>query len=272
LASLLTDEAHRHQNGNVLNRTDDVDSQFVDNEDAHKFLSNSVHTVQAFAAWVVGTVVKNTEEFAGYATEPIVLSDRTTTVLDLVLSRLMVVEWTGAASNKAQMGAIHKFLYALGSCLRGNRAAQHHFVSKGGPEQLGRLLSTALLELEVPPTTEAARKVLHRIISLADDLVMETTIHQEQPSSADHNVARSFASNTWCESILRAVQMKWPGQEAALRAMRSLHPHCHWPKSTLVETIENLRRTWEAEGADEDPDIQNERLSFLAEIDDVLSR
>lgn len=290
LVSLLSDDAHPTTGSdssspcaNLTATATSTSTAYPDGSNdikASLILSARSRAVQAHAAWVAGTAVKNTGEFAHFAVEPVVTSGRQshkTTAIDALLEQIRKLRLDPSDREffeRSETMPLQKYLYALGSFLRGNRAAQLHFAtggggsqgknSKDGPEIVGGVLSAALQVLKMvaaedgptpQPPPAAAKKVAIRLLDLADDIITEVHMHPtvemmssddtnaEEGTKLDQSVTGAFSTNVWCDSALAALQTEGGTgqslinlQETALKAVRTMLPHCRrrWKKKQAL--------------------------------------
>lgn len=234
LVSLVTTSAH--QPGNL---TDESRAK--------------IPAVQTAAAWAVGTAVKNSGEFAPFCIEPLIIGEAQTTAVDVLLEELR--------DDDLEDATLHKLLYAIGSCLRANRPVQSHFAVAGGPKVLGELLSSAVEHVASQPL---ALKLSMRLLALADDIAMDIQLHGSPSPQVDQAIAQAFATEEWCQAILRAVTIESPAQETALKAVRALAPLCQWDQERIQESLGALKSSWEGTADGEiDPDVQRDRLALV---------
>jgi hypothetical protein len=266
LVSLLLDDTHRRGGGPLfsVNGTEGGLS-----EDA---LRNNIHAVQAHAAWAMGTAVKNTGEFAPYVVETLALVDRRTSALKVLVDQISAVDVTD--TTKPAQDKLYKYLYALGSFLRGNPLAQNRFAAYGGGAALERLLEAAVPNIEL---NTKSRKMVQRILSIADDVLAEIAERSREDSDTTA-LAQGFSSTVWCESVLMALRTRSPLQPLALRTCRSQAPLClqssgeAWSAS-VREGAEELAVQWRAEVADaEDADDgAQERVDLAQSVVAILT-
>jgi len=279
-------------------------------EERKRHMMSRVRAIQAHAAWALGTAVKNASEFSPYAIETVVTSgrqSRKTTALDTLLDQLEAsAEASSSAEDEQLQARLQKFVYALGAFLRGNYPAQRYFTTtistksaRNGPEILGDVLSETVRALASASSSDAdiddpipglplsTKKIMMRLVALADDIVTDVRLHaaanNEDPVEA-RAIVDAFSSRTWCDSILQLLQLSANGnssdlfslQETALKAVRALAPHCArwkrkksaiWARSTeLQDTLRQLRSSWEEDGDSTNPDIHRERMVLVEDI------
>jgi nucleotide exchange factor SIL1 len=243
LVSLLSDQAHISNTTASTILPDDV--------------KEKVQLIQTLAAWVLGTAVKNMGEFTPYATAQVVIGGSLTTATDVVLQQFVAVELSSAAAFRKA----HKLLYALGSLLRGNRPAQEHFCTHGGPALLGTQLAKA---------TDG--KTIERLLALANDIVSDVKLHVGKSEQMDAVIVRGFASESWCNSALAALQQQGTVllQEKALQAVQTLAPDCEWDVTAVREVLLEVRASWEASATQRDPDVHIDLLAILDSTIEML--
>jgi nucleotide exchange factor SIL1 len=244
LLSLMSAEVHVSSNQTELVMPDD--------------LLAKVHVIQAHAAWAIGTAVKNTGEFIPYAVEEILIGNHVTTAVDLMLAQF------AAASQEHIQSApvvkkLQKVVYALGSLLRNNRPAQVHFCASGGPSLLGTTL-TGLIE----EGSSHANKMTKRLLMLADDIVSEVKLIEEENKSpqVDEAIMQAFSTKQWCQLAALALHGDPTIYETALLTVATLAGQCSWNKDLVQKAIFQIRDDWKAE-SDTDPDILKERLQLI---------
>jgi nucleotide exchange factor SIL1 len=271
LSSLLADAIHESHSTNNT-------QQILSDEDW-----NNVNLIQALAAWVIGTAVKNTDEFSPYATEEVQVllapgSVVKTTALDLVLAQFIaacnaIVAATDLPNKDdyydTVMMKVHKTLYALGAMLRANRQAQTHFCADEGPsllvDVLAQLADQAQLSTNYLPND--SMKVAQRLLSLAQDIVMDVTLHSSTSEQVDQAIGNAFSNAPWCKTVLRFVSIPRL-YETTLLTMRHLAPYCEWDDVTTEQVIQQLQQppdpvleSWLQH--DLEPDERKERLELL---------
>jgi nucleotide exchange factor SIL1 len=247
LVSLLTDQAHI---SNTTNTTTAITTLPDD-------MDEKVQLIQTLAAWVLGTAVKNMGEFTPYATAQVVIGDTLTTATDVVLQQYVAIE----LSSEVAFRKAHKLLYALGSLLRGNRPAQVHFSTQGGPALLGTQLAKA---------TDG--KTIERLLALANDIVSDVKLHTGTSEEMDAVIVRGFASESWCNSALAALQQQGTVllQEKALQAVHTLAPDCEWDVTAVRDVLLEVRASWEASATQRDPDVHIDLLGLLDSTIEML--
>jgi nucleotide exchange factor SIL1 len=282
------------------------------------------HAVQAHAAWTVGSVIKNTEEFFPYAIEPISLSvlipesgtttttiTTTTTAIDLLIELFLQPQ---RDDNSWEIRLLQsKAIYGIGSLLRGNRLAQIHLcdssstssttttttMTTNGPARLGAKLQ----DLSNPKSkrTSARIKLIHRLLSLASDIVSHVEQHDEEETGTSKSmtneqqqqhstaIVQAFTSVEWCTATLNLVASDQftpvPLAEAVMTTVIVLGPYCQqgrfWkkeeeqeePKSTLQKAIDALQawqNEWRANPDDFDKDHFQQLMDMIENATQTL--
>eukprot|EP00934_Nitzschia_sp_Nitz4_P009459 Nitzschia sp. Nitz4//scaffold438_size7339//4319//5842//NITZ4_009159-RA/size7339-processed-gene-0.2-mRNA-1//-1//CDS//3329551859//9449//frame0 len=255
LVSLLTEEVHMRN----LTTTSNISQETL----------QKIRTVQAQAAWVMGTAVKNTGEFFPYAIEKIDIGVRKAAALDLLMDLFCrQYENTNTASVDNLLQA--KAIYAIGAMLRGNRLSQSYLTGKDWGVQLSTKLQHLMKDM-----SRSNLKLMQRLLSLASDLIMDCTIHGEEAyAEAQWVIVEMFTSPEWCDSasvILQtdAATLPLQFQEAMLHAVETMSPHCKLWKdrsSSHHQALQSLQRGWEQSGS-----LDPEHLQSLAMLVDRIN-
>lgn len=275
LSSLLADAVHDNPGSNATQQYTMTEADW-----------NKVNLIQAHAAWTIGTAVKNTGEFAPYATvevevlHKIGLDDKAssvkTTALDLVLAQFVasstaVLETTHPKDDyyDSVMTKVHKTVYALGALLRANRQAQTHFCADQGPTLLANVLTQLADQANNinPPSLERnSLKVVQRLLSLAQDIVMDVTLHASTSEQVDGAIGKAFTSPEWCQTLLKFVSIPRL-YETTLQTIQQVAPHCgtSWDSKEVAKLVQRppsqLHKAWLPEDLDED--LKEERMKLL---------
>ena len=202
-----------------------------------------VWEIQGLASWCLGTSVSNVAEFHAWATED--FSDlmsgndndaNIVNVITIILNNL-VAEGTKTPSlldmspNDPKLQTRRKYeMYALGAVLRGNRKAIQYFSSVNGPDVLYDLFSY-LVERDGDSMT---LKLLSKIITLADDLVMDVVLHSDTSDGVhvgsvelDEKLVSALTTRQWC--MLPLQMMDVPSRQIQIKmleTMTNLAPYC----------------------------------------------
>jgi len=306
LVSLLTDSIHGLQyelqqvllnetqalNVELLNSTES-DPQPISIElsaESRQFLEEYqqiVWEIQGLACWSIGTAVKNMEEFHSWALDDfsdLVMSQPSdggdsdaVTVITILLGK-MDSESTHAPSildmspldEKLQLRRKYE-MYALGALLRGNRKAIRDFAVAEGPATLYRMFSYLTSDVDNMHTLDSTTiKLLTKIISLTDDLVMHIALHPtecscERAKSAEEKLMTSLASTEWCMAPMQIMKYPSPSvQRKMLETMVNLSPHCSYDMNakSLIQEIENTLSPASGGDLDEDLDLLVSKLGI----------
>lgn len=232
LVSLLHNTVHKQppssQTQSPLNSTHSIDKDSISDIDI--MLTDQeytiINTIQAYAAWAIGTAVKNTEEFLPYTVEEvrINITDDThiiTTPLDLLLSQLkdtaidILPENSDQDSSNSElfisaMKKYHKIVYALGSSVRSNRVAQAKLcvpiasipnIELEGSQiiidVLKGIISKVVVSNDVSSNGNSKHyyKIVTRIMMLIDDILMDLQLHPQNDIN-DKLITGAFSTDT----------------------------------------------------------------------------
>ncbi|CAB9496384.1 expressed unknown protein [Seminavis robusta] len=248
LSSLLADAVHESTIG-----SNSTQQQSLSDDDWNK-----VNLIQAHAAWAIGTTVKNTGEFSPYAIDQVEVPQANqvvkTTTLDLVLAQFVasstaVLEYDEQSTENNDsdyfdtvMMKVHKTLYAVGAMLRGNRQAQTHFCADQGPALLANVLTSVADQVDASGGNKNTLKIAQRLLSLAQDIVMDVTLHSSTSEQVDQAIGNAFSDAQWCQTTLRFLPIPRL-YETSLLTIQQLAPQC---------TAEDL-----------DEEIRKERMDLL---------
>ena len=173
-----------------------------------------------------------------------------------------------------------KLLYAIGSMLRGNRAAQFHLCQSGKDTVLATALEKTLSFVERQQQIEEEDedwnnnnnnnvKLSQRLLQLVDDIVSDLNLHPGQSPIMDHQILKSFSSEKWCTAVLRGAaaastvsqrqQLPTPSQlsssalqETAIHAIQTLlGGHCkeQWDLHVVRKHIATVLESWDVPNA-----------------------
>lgn len=282
LTSLLADAVHE---SGKLTTTDNNQQQPDQEQQLSDEDWNKVNLIQAYAAWAIGTTVKNTGEFMPYALAKVEVpygsgdskGKVNTTPLDLILAQFFASSKAVIASTSPKddyydtvVMKIHKSLYALGGLLRANRQSQTHFCADQGPALLGTVLSDLAEEASAkdpPALPKDTVKVAQRLLALAQDIVMDVTLHASKSDQVDTAIRNAFSSPLWCSTILRFTDIPRL-YETSLQTIQQLAPSCgtHWEdlakiQQKVKEPLAHVHQNWLPDDLDEE--ILKERRELL---------
>lgn len=255
LLSLIADNTHTSPNSTLT---------------AHG-MRDKINMLQGHAAWALGTSVKNVGEFYPFATAKVLLvggaeKSRVVSAIELLLEEYdnaTTNELGRSESTRSRNFKCQKLLYAMGSLLRANRAAQTQFIGLGGPVKLGTQFANTLED-----DSRSSEKARESLLVLANDLVSDVKLHPGKSEQVDAAIIQNFSTSIWCNSILSALKGNSLLQEIALEATRTLLPHCQWQVEEIKHALVQLRSSWEATSTERDADVQNE---FLNLVDSTLA-
>jgi hypothetical protein len=244
-----------------------------------------VYEIQSLAAMTVGTAVSNLEEFRYWALEDVsavmrkILDNKEPKEIKKecleddspdfnghesalhLLTQSFEMELHRRSSATSQTDSIRtqgavkdsfrtsklRAVYALGSLLRGNAAAQHQFVMRQGPDALVRYALGVLSSVNAEDVTKSDYKLASRVLALGEDVVMDVILHEQDYASktesdaskeqmmTPNQMVAAFTTEPWCDLSLRMlsppIQLVGESQgrsmkERALSAVRALGPGC----------------------------------------------
>jgi nucleotide exchange factor SIL1 len=247
-------------------------------------IRNQVSRIQALAAWVLGTAIKNTEEFQLHPLEEVVilplhssepLITNAVEVIHREYARVVEQVLADQSSNQEFDDAIfqlQKLIYALGAMMRGNRLIQIHYVINLDGSLSLRLSVEHLLALTKSLSNEkdlnAIWKVIQRLLALVDDIVSDVVLHPTdihhhlniESDQVDNILVQSLTVGTdhvgrWCDVILEALQESTTQStssaaamrtgETALQAIHTIAPSCSQSALGQTQTQESsLEYLW----------------------------
>mmetsp|Transcript_1760 Transcript_1760/g.2728 ORF Transcript_1760/g.2728 Transcript_1760/m.2728 type:complete len:541 (+) Transcript_1760:119-1741(+) len=222
-----------------------------------------IRSIQAQAAWAIGTAVKNTGEFFPYALENVVVDGKTTSTIDLLMD-VFCENYEDTAESRT---LLNKSIYAIGALLRGNRMAQTHVVQTGGFIQLGekyKMLSDKGFD-------STSTKLIQRLASLSSDIIEDVALHPEfGDEDANKIIIEALTTDQWCDSTCNALTSKAllpvKVQETLLQTMNVMSAHCQWncALNDAQTAIERMKSEWN-ENKDEFDDEHYLQMSNLAD-------
>ena len=232
LVSLLDNEVHTHSPTIVSltarsSTNHSAESSPVNISHEMAFV---IHRIQTHAAWVMGTAVKNMQEFYPFAQERIHIDHHTnvTTPVALVLQQLRssLAEYEQCRFgivcqdhpvNRPLMPVLEtkllRLIYCLGALLRGNHPAQltliHLPSNENGTQILSQELSRFLsLHNSNPSILEEdatfAAKLVQRWMNLITDCIVdvESALQEEDAVSSELRSIQNAWRNEWCADPL----------------------------------------------------------------------
>ena len=233
-----------------------------------------IRTVQSYAAWTIGTAVKNAEEFFPYGVEWVALGDtkQRTTAIDLLIN--IFCEKYDDSSSWEMRTLLTKGIYAIGAILRGNQLAQTHIAKKDGFVRLGQKYR----ELSQQGFNSANTKLIQRMAGLSMDIVQDLLLAETQ---ADKTVIDciSFAfCDATCKLFSSEIIPPTTVQETLVQAIRVMGPHCRHDESTTCKTssvrtiVETIQSDWLSKKHDFDEDHFQELMNMAIEALESLDR
>lgn len=247
LASLLSESVHTPQNETIAVLSTRSEA--------------NMRTVQAHAAWAVGTTVKNTGEFFPYAIEEMRIQNVKTTAVDLLID-VFCEDYKDPRLWEIRT-MLGKSLYGIGALLRGNRMAQIHVCERDSSARLG----DKLRKLSLANFNSANTKLIQRLLSLSGDIVSDVKLHSEHATEELNNlIIDCFTNSDWCGSVenllLSDAFFPVQVQDTLLRTVDVLAPHCVWKDKAdgLLKSIENMLANYQENKDDFDDDHFKELL------------
>ena len=223
-------------------------------------MQETIWKVQSLACWTIGTAVKNTEEFWGWALED--FSDLTSntslgsdqSIQDVNLVSILTTKMKDTiplGSSQSFMKLKQKEIYALGSILRGNRKALQFFVSIGGATILGQSVTSIFNELDSDEVLGSiTSNFLSKAVILANDLVMDVLLNpissengQEMAISEqmDKDVIKSFTTDEWCSLPLQTIQIPSAAiKRKMLQTIVDMSLHCSYGNTEFHRVEESV--------------------------------
>jgi len=223
-------------------------------DDLAHITHTKIRTVQSYAAWAIGTAVKNTEEFFPYGIEAVLLDDATrTTAIDLLVD-IFCDGYSGSTSWEVRT-LLTKSIYGIGAILRGNEAAQKHIAKKGGFARLGKKYR----ELAQQGFNSANTKLIQRMAGLSMDIVQDLLLPEVHSDQALMDSISSAFCDATCELFSSEIFVPTTVQETLVRAISVMGPYCKNEESSCAATsirtiVQTIQSDWlkKKDGFDED--------------------
>jgi len=239
LVQLVPDESHVPRNKTI--------------QQLSRSIQTKIRTVQAHAAWAIGTAVKNTEEFFPYSVEKILVGDgEITTPIELLIDSFCK-EYSDSSSWEIRT-LLSKNVYAIGAILRGNTLAQTHVVNTDGLDRLGKKYNA----LSQEGFNSVNAKLIQKLAVLSIYIVQDST---------DIDIIRAITSSDFCDATCGVLSsgnfLPVTVQETVLRAFAVLGPHCQQSScavSDFLSIVETIRSDWLKRKDDFDDDHFQEML------------
>jgi len=235
------------------------DAHVPDNKSISKLSRNTeakIRSIQAHAAWAIGTAVKNTGEFYPFAVEKVTIAGSGKTTAIDTLIEVFSKEYKDTNTWEVRT-LLAKTVYGIGALLRGNRMAQSHVCKSGALKSLSdkfRLLSSGGF-------TAGNIKLLQRLLSLTGDIVSDVELHgEESVQETNEKIIESFTGRDWCDStgnvLLSDSFLPVQLQETLLQTIPILSPHCDWSEQSVPfkESITGIQKDWQDRKDEFDPE------------------
>mmetsp|Transcript_4496 Transcript_4496/g.10787 ORF Transcript_4496/g.10787 Transcript_4496/m.10787 type:complete len:624 (-) Transcript_4496:60-1931(-) len=266
LVSLLTDAVHLPSDDFPNNSAVISDRVIIDE-------------IQAAAAWIIGTAVKNHNEFHSWALEDLRTAfvptpEQPVTVISLLLANLEAFATdTQESLSSAAPSKRQRCLYALGSLIRGNPAATKYFQDLGGPSILAKNL---ILSTKTSPDdntlSPSSAKFASKVLGLAGDLLDDILVNDNGDVDVSKGLIDSLTTDSWCLSAVGMVSKDTSLQtrERSLVAMKLLAPYCNFneeDRKAVLQVGAELHSEGESELSSLEPETKAE---FVQLVDAIL--
>ena len=196
-----------------------------------------IRTVQSYAAWAIGTAVKNTEEFYPYGSESVSIGDlQRSTAIDLLID-IFCDSYDGSASWEIRT-LLTKGIYAIGAILRGNELAQAQITKSDGFKRLGKKFR----ELSQEGFNSVNTKLIQRLAGLSMDIVQDLPKDQDLVGS----ISSAFC-DVMCELFSSEILVPWRVQETLVRAIAVMGPYCGastCDTTSIRGIVETIKSDW----------------------------
>lgn len=239
---------------------------------------DKIRALQSYAAWTIGTAVKNTEEFFPYAIEPVKVMNggkTTTTALDRLMD-IFCKEYKDEEGSKFIQTLQAKSIYAIGALVRGNRIAQRHLVETiQGGDRLGHTLH----KLIQTTSRKSDMKLVQRLLSLASDLITDIQLDGDTTTpQLNELIISTFTTPQWCNivsTLLTTAETILPVriQETVIEASITMATHCSdWSERSEDHrtAVRNLWNQWEESKDDYDIEHLNQLKKQATQLRNLL--
>jgi nucleotide exchange factor SIL1 len=193
--------------------------------DLSQSIKTKIRTIQSYAAWAIGTAVKNTEEFFPYGVESVVLDNmKTSSAIDLLID--IFCDQYDEPSSWETRTLLAKGIYAIGAILRGNQLAQTYVVNIDGFNRLGKKFR----ELSQQGFNSANTKLIQRMATFSMDIVEDISLRIDLSNSKAnteiiHSISSTFCDAT-CELFTSETFVPVPVQETLMKAITVMGTYC----------------------------------------------
>ena len=215
-------------------------------DDLSRTTKTKIRTIQSYAAWAIGTAVKNTEEFFPYGVESVVLDEmKRSTAIDALID-IFCDRYDDSSSWEIRT-LLAKGIYAIGAILRNNEAAQAHIVKTGGFDRLGQKYR----ELSQQGFNSANTKLIQRMAGLSTDIVEELSPRTHLSETKTETQIIDSISSAFCYAVCELFSSETfvPAtvQETLVKAIAVMGPHCQestCAASTIRSAVETIQSDW----------------------------
>ena len=269
LVSLLTDAVHMSSNDAEDNSTITVSA--IDR--------GIIDEIQAAAAWVIGTAVKNHDEFHAWALEDLRTAfdptpEQPVSVISLLLANLETYAADAPEPlSSASQSKRQRCLYALGSLIRGNPVATKHFQDLGGPSTLASsLIQSTKISPDRDTLSPSNAKFASKVLGLGGDLLEDVLVNGNGESDGSRGLIDSLTTDSWCHSAVGLVSKGTSLQtrERSLIAMKLMAPYCNFneeDRKAVQQMGAEIHSHGESELSSLEPEIKAE---FVQLVDAIL--
>lgn len=227
-----------------------------------------IRTIQSYAAWAIGTTVKNTEEFYPYGVESVSLGDfKRSTAIDLLID-VFCDSYQGSSSWGIRT-LLTKGIYGIGAILRGNELAQAHIAKSDGFVRLGKKFR----QVSQQGFNSANTKLIQRLAGLSMDIVQDLLLAQNDQGLVN-SISSSFCDAT-CDLFSSEILVPTTVQETLVRAISSMGPYCgesSCEAASVRSIVETIRSDWVNKKENFDEDHFQELLDMAREAFASLDR
>ena len=242
-------------------------------EDLSQSIKTKIRSVQSHAAWVIGTAVKNTEEFFPYGVESVVVEgNRKSTAIDALID-VFCYQYDDSSSWVIRT-LLAKSIYAIGAIVRGNQLAQTYAFKSDGFTRLGQKYR----ELSHQGFNSENMKLIQRIVQLSTDLVEDLSLHidlseNEMDTSIINSLSSTFCDST-CELFPPKKSVPARVQETLVKGIAVMSPYCNESKcatGTVRSIVKAIQSDWLSMEKSFDADHFQELQDMIAQAFDSLS-
>jgi len=224
-----------------------------------------IRTVQSYAAWAIGTAVKNTEEFYPYGVESVSIGDlQRSTAIDLLID-IFCDSYNGSTSWEIRT-LLTKGIYAIGAILRGNELAQAQITKSDGFKRLGKKFR----ELSQQGFNSSNTKLIQRLAGLSMDIVQDLP----KDNSLVGSISSAFCDAS-CELFSSEILVPWRVQETLVKAIAVMGPYCGastCDTTSIRDIVETIKSDWLTKKDNFDEDHFQELVDMAGEAFASLDR